>query len=469
MLDQVILCGQLEALSPLHVGTGDFTPLAQLFENDSRKLSHLAADDRGRGALVATIVRDHENRPCLSATAIKGCLRAACRAVGWDQLDIKHLFGEARESEDVGAMAKVLLRLANMDGLEQYFPPERTPLPYYRHEALSYIQTRIRVDHDAGVAADKYLFFQEMVPQGVRFRFRAVFRGAWEECQQKLLPALALLGRHQGVALGKGYTLGNGRIRLVPDSLQARVVGFDALRCLPTVGAKTAVCLPADASASPAVRISLRLACEGPFLVLDPTGADAAAQKGAANQLQPLLRQDNQPDLLASSLMGALRARLAWLSQLADESDGDDPERILKPRQSPVELSTSERLFGVTGWRGLVRLASLEIEDAGQTCVVPRVALDRFTAGPIDGALFFTNARVGVKYKVRLVLESRRHTDAATNQAQVFGAGAETDEKAFRALIHELTVDDPLLMLGHGTNQGFGWFQVEEIARDDRA
>ena len=363
-------------------------------------------------------------------------------------------------------MAKALFRMASMNNMEQYQPPEDSPLPYFRHDACSYIQTRIRVEQDTGTAADNALFFQELVPRGVRFDLRIVYLGTWDECQQNLLPALALLNRPEGTSLGKGYTQGNGRLRLVPGSLEAQVIGFDPLTCARNQSANTAVCLPPPVPGSRSFRVSLRLDCDGPFLILDPArhDVDSPDQEGTANNLNALLQKKDTPDLLATSLMGALRARLAWLSQLASATDGDDPGRVLKPGQVPAELTTTERLFGVTGWRGLVRVADIELEAAGEPWTVPRVALDRFTAGPMDGALFFTHAYVGVKCKVSLVLEGRQYQGPGQDQAQGFGAGAEPDESAFRTLIDNLIKPDAVLMLGHGTNQGFGWFRVKEVA-----
>ncbi|MCB2188748.1 MAG: hypothetical protein KQJ78_20200 [Deltaproteobacteria bacterium] len=466
MLDQVILTGQLETLSPLHVGTGDFTPLQDLFENKSPRLNYLKEDKQALNALVATVVRDHRDKPCLPATALKGCLRAACQDAGKTGEELKLLFGEALDAEEKGVMAKALFRLATLDGLEHYQPPADCPLPLFRPEAGTYIQPRIRVDQNSGTALDKFLFFQEMVPPGARFGLRVVYQGTWEECREKLLPALALLSRPEGISLGKGLTQGNGRLRLAPDSLEAQVIGFDPLSCTQTQTPKTAACLPSPEPPSEALAVDLRLACEGPFLILDPSrpGADSPDQEDAANTLSPVLQKDGRPDLPPSSLLGALRARLAWLCQLTTPEDGDDPARVLRQGQDPGTLTTTERLFGVTGWRGLVRVAGLDVEDGGEACRVPGVALDRFTAEPLQGALFFTHAQAGVKYRVRLALDSRCFGGTDPKAAQIFGKGLDKDETAFCALIADLTTDDAVLMLGHGTNQGFGWFRVEEVA-----
>jgi hypothetical protein len=82
---------------------------------------------------------------------------------------------------------------------------------------------------------------------------------------------------------------------------------------------------------------------------------------------------------------------------------------------------------------------------AGSPVEITSEALDQFSMAPLDGALFTTRAFVGCEFSVHLGLDRRRTVTAA-------------DETFFRELVDDAT--DNGLMLGHGTNKGFGWFAV---------
>ena len=120
------------------------------------------------------------------------------------------------------------------------------------------------------------------------------------------------------------------------------------------------------------------------------------------------------------------------------------------------KLSSVERLFGVTGWRGRVIVGDLAwaappvAADAIQD--LTSVSIDRFTGGGRDGALYTTQVFLDPAFDLRARLDRT-------------GALVTDDDAAlFDALIADLTTNG--LFLGHGAAKGFGWFAVTETTTD---
>jgi hypothetical protein len=158
---------------------------------------------------------------------------------------------------------------------------------------------------------------------------------------------------------------------------------------------------------------------------------------------------------------------MAWCQALNNDRKGQDCEdvdnRFRRPDwDTPRALTATERLFGVTGWRKLLEVAKVDRVNGGEQCDLTSVALDRFSAAPIDNALFTTRAYRGVEFMVSLSLAHRRYRLPDEKEEILFGAGNPEDEAAFNSLVDQVC-GEGVLMLGHGVNKGFGWFKVEEV------
>ncbi|MEZ5792192.1 MAG: RAMP superfamily CRISPR-associated protein [Nitratireductor sp.] len=75
------------------------------------------------------------------------------------------------------------------------------------------------------------------------------------------------------------------------------------------------------------------------------------------------------------------------------------------------------------------------------------VKLDRFGGGPVHGGLFSTNAAINPHFKVALDVENRA---GSLNEAAL---------SLYQELLEDLRLDG--IRLGHGSNKGYGWFDVE--------
>lgn len=463
MLDQITITGQLKALSPLHVGTGETEALRNLREKESLPGALQKTNDEDRlQSQVALVVRDANCFPCLPATSLKGCLLSACRQAEMEDDLLKELFGEISDDRrEMGRMGKLRFRLARI--IETSIP-KGLPLPYYQRHHASYILTQVAIDRDKGTAEDKKLFNREMVPEGTRYNLRLDFAGTQAEFEAKVLPVLNLWTRPGGISLGKGQGLGLGCLQLRQEGLTARRAFFDPA-CFIKREEDLPVRLAAEEAATRVFTYSLKLSCEGPYLVNDPY---QAGMPGDPNDptMKGLLNKHGGASLPPSSLLGVLRARMAWEQALLAENKGKSADQIdnrhRKPEwKTPEELTITERLFGVTGWRKLVRVEAIENNKPGKPVRVSRVALDRVSCGPLDGALLCILACADVEYLVALSLEARRFKTKEVDL--VFGAAGSEEERAFKAVIRGLCQNDEVLMLGHGTNQGFGWFRVQEV------
>ncbi|MFH1035291.1 MAG: RAMP superfamily CRISPR-associated protein [Pseudomonadota bacterium] len=471
MLEQITVTGHLEALSPLHIGTGEFERLDSMRTGKDVPQAILEAPDSADKlkSLVSKVVRDFEGLPCIPGTTLKGCLQAACREVGFSTEERQAIFGEitqhkgkeASAEEETGRMGAVRFLLARMD--KQSIPAE-SDLPFYVADEASYILTRVATDRDSGTAEDKKLFNQELVPQGTRFGLRLHFTGSMDAFQERVKPLLDLMAGTAGIPLGKGQGLSQGRVRLLEQELLIQHIWFDAQAFSQETENLTIDLQPNDAPGARLTR-KLRLTCKGPYLIHDP--CRAGKKKTAEPSTQTLQSGPGQPLLLPSSLLGVLRSRMAWaqaqqMEQPCQDCDEID-NRFRRPDwKKPDKLTTTERLFGVTGWRKLLEVAEVKLVDGGQECDLTSVALDRFSAAPIDNALFTTRAYRGVEFLVTLALALRRFRMPEGKEALSFGRGNQEDEEAFHALIDQVCQEE-VLMLGHGVNKGFGWFTVKEV------
>lgn len=420
----VDLTGSLIVLSPLHLGNGR--------RGEREGLTVLTEQGKEEPVLLSEIQRDGRGLPYLPGTSLKGALRARLKD-GEGETLFGRLDDKNREGGEMG-------RLWIYGAIHRDTGPAAGP----EHSVLA---ARTRIDRASGTADDHKLFHLDMVPPGTIFAFHARWltdaEGAELEKElAEVATALAPLTDGTGIALGRGGRQGQGRVRL--SELKAILVPWD--------GDPAAVTLPAVAWTPPGERHRLRLTGDGPYMILESDRREKKTdgEGEETNILHPLLDGAGHPALPGSTLLGALRARAAWL-----DGGADDRDRVYTPKE---ELTATERLFGVTGWRGLLGVETIRVVDPGVLQRFTSVKLDRFSAAPIDGALFTVEAFVDPVFEATLSLTPR-------------GDGPVPDDA--RTLFERLLEDlrNMGLMLGHGGSRGFGWFGVEvhPVSESDRS
>lgn len=461
---RLVIGAEVELLTPLHLGTGE-AALYQSIEHDDPQSGSPAPTQ------VATVMRDVQGFPVIPGASLKGVLRALADSAG---VGVDDLFGPPAES---GEARQGRLTVRAMRYLPGNKPLQLTDkLPYagkvmpdgntLRSRWL-FVSARTAIDPGSGTADEGKLFYQEMTAPDARFRLDLALclDGDSAPAEACLMGVLSALTAEDGVPFGRGQSLGQGRLRLNLGTLSAERLALD--------NATGALVDPSDLTTTAAVRNAVEeasapaavdrhvrwLIADGPFLI------DDTSIKHAKDSGKPRLnaqRNASAPLLPGSTLVGALRARAGWLSRLkwtADKAGGDRDRRLARDDEAaqladprvvtkPEQLTPTERLFGVTGWRGLVRIASVTCRDHGDFENITSVKLDRFSMAPVDGALFATRAAIDPVFEVTIELERRG------------GYPNGDDQTLFEELLADLACEG--LMLGHGTSRGYGWFKVEE-------
>lgn len=431
----------LEVKTDLHIGDGGEV------ERDS---------EAGR---MATVVRDVHDNPVIPGTALKGVLRAAVTAQhGAAEAD--RLFGAikttAGSSASPGHAGRITLYAAR-----QCEAAKPSDLPKSGKEGTA-MATHVAIGRKRGVAEAQKLFNREIVPAGATFRLEGMARGV-DGAEDDLKKALAPL--RACALLGRGTGKGNGRMRLKEGEVRIVTRRLDVSDSEPKVVESPGKLEIAEAGTpEPARQVCFKLHCPGPFLSHDPDRNDRV--KDQANVLFALRRACDRPVLWRESLYGVLRERCAWLAATDNAGDGcrDGEERFtpLPADKSASTLGRTGRLFGVPGWRGLVRIGAFDLSggtrlrngDMDRNGGMAGISIDRFSGAVLDTGPFFADAWIGLTLKFSLILETRG------------GYPSKEDSKLFDVLVQHIRSDG--LLLGHGVNRGFGWFddkdRIQEVS-----
>jgi len=435
------ITGKLRVLSPLHVGSGRKGSMAT---DDSLEASSAEFT-------LGLVLRDGRGLPYIPGSSLKGVLRRL-------STDPEVLFGPKSGSETF-ASGKLIFRTAlhSASAGVQYRIPygdakQQESGQTYRAVDL-FVESQTAVDDKKGVAERSRLFHNEQVLPGTEFDLCLTLAAtAGKSAEQDLAAILARLCTDDGVGFGKNTRQGKGRIRLLLDTV--------AEESFPLAGSgkKTGTIWREKIAAASAPPLSgwnctLTLRCDGPFLIADRSPRPPAPP-GEAPQITGLSDFANDaPRLTGASLLGALRARFAWEQALRTGDGSDNSDKTFTTIET---LTTTERLFGVTGWRGRVSLGAITLASTSVKQKIMSVSLDRFSAAPIDNALFGTEAWIDPVFHLRLTLEDRKGLTAGERDLL---AG---DDKLFKDFLERL--GDPVwggLSLGMGENKGYGVFALE--------
>jgi CRISPR/Cas system CSM-associated protein Csm3 (group 7 of RAMP superfamily) len=447
MLEHTSFTATLRLRSDLHIGTGDTAKLSQTRPGHRPTQRNENEVDPE----VSLIARAADGTPIIPATALKGALRKALLAAGNDE-DVQRLFGAIKHTEwdgdrpiDHGQAGLVWLRFAPMTEP----PPSAGTRPFWCSKTKTLITTHVAIDRTTGTAADKNLFYVERVPDGAEFELRGVYTGARADAKQDLPIAFSALTREDGIAVGAGDKQGGGRITL-HGTLRCSRRYFDA--DTGRIESERPFEIPvtaATANVGAAAEFTLTIFCRGPYLTIDPE------RPRDGNEIPAARRNDQTPLLPSSSLLGVLRTRAVWIARTtAGFNDCDDVERVLVTGADPEMLSHTERLFGIAGWRGLLRVVAIEAINNADCEKLPGVVIDRFSGGTLDSALYKTEVFARARFRITLRLDRRRWGN--TKQWP-----SEADIELFHSLLRDLQNEG--VRLGYGSNRGFGWFDVEKI------
>ncbi len=443
------------------------------------------ADKQADGE-IQDVQRGRDGAPCLNAATIKGALRAAWHGASAD------MFGEIVDGRD-GTAGRLRLSAAQLQ------KPGRGAdnVPVGDGSGI-YVKAANAIDRRRGAVEGNRFFRRYTVAPGAVFALqgRYLFDATVETPDQvleRLASVLAVL--RDGIRIGKntrhnGGGVALGEVRAARARIYNPDLGFEFTDLREKL-AKAVGSAIRPQGAPPVCRASLLLRASTPFLIQDHD-----PQPGANTESVAALRDSSGgPVLWASSVLGVLRARAAWLAELDrlrrssrgepprfipserdEKSPADDlqlacvldGERAVRSLSDVARLSSVERLFGVPGWRGLIEIARLDRTEEGRTIELSNVAIDRFSGGALDTALFRTGASVGCSFRVELVVRDgaqRLASELTQTSARERRRDAErviellqSDRELFDELIADVTKKG--LMLGHAAARGLGWFDV---------
>jgi CRISPR/Cas system CSM-associated protein Csm3 (group 7 of RAMP superfamily) len=362
---RLVITGNLELLSPAHLGNGETEGLTDM-----------------------PLLRDAlENRPLLIGTSIAGALRSYLQS---------YIYGHFAPEEKVQPDSEVALLFGGVKGDEDGEQSRLIVDDALSEPVISEVRDGVKIDAQKRVALYKGKYDVELLPIGTVFPLcLELLLPPEEDKADKLRSALAsaLEGFEKGqIAIGARRTRGFGRCQVkgwqateyklqTPDGLIAWLkagqisepeLATNELQC----AADLLKVKQRDTDQRHTCRIEAFFDLESPLLI---------------RAEQPLVDGDEQPDFVhlrdnlgrpiisGSSLTGVVRARA---------------ERILNTIGHRHAVEIMDRLFGrdMHAGRGKPTASRLIMNEsfieAGQALVQQRVAIDRFTGGALETALF---------------------------------------------------------------------------------
>lgn len=355
------------------------------------------------------VLRDHRTgAPLLPGTTLTGALRSALadHLVGYGQPEppeVSALFG-GRRGDDDGAQSPVVV----FDALRE--------LP----DAAGFeLRDGVAISPSTGVAEDHKKYDFEVLPADTTFPVRVDLLLSPEADEDALLARLATaldVLSHGENGFGARRTRGLGKVRAEWTAkrydLSTKQGWLDWARSdhepdLPTSltsirDALAAARMGAQPSRLPDARsrvtIALRLRPQHDILVRS-TGTSPEARDVSH------LRSGQVPILPGTSLAGVMRAQALRIAKLVRAERGDAEQwidRLFGPR---FEGQRPTPGFEPRASRLLVGEARIEGAKSHRQA---RIAIDRFTGGVVDGALFDERPEVGGRVNLNLELRDPR-------------------------------------------------------------
>ena len=426
------ITGTLTCESPLHLGCGEFLEIST---RDCSGLKSRKGDVRN--GLYAAVYTGHDRKPRIPAASLRGALRA--RVVNSDDI-AKKLFGYAEKKDSRAGALRVcdatLLSTPACNGDLSHSPTRQTVL-----------QQGVAIDPVTGTARAHHLFSVELVPAGSRFHVRLVLHKVGNEHLEKLLALLDLFDGSPAAVLGAGRNRGWGRVRWELEAI--KVLDQQALSGWLLKGgdmedfAKPASISKAGTDTAPMTTIPFTIEAQTPFLINDP--ARVKDQEGEPD-LEFMRTPDGKALIPGSTLRGWLRARcrriLATIAHLHHGLPAEEAAKQIDP--------LLEQLFGRTSWRSPIWISNAVSDESVNPHEQFFNAIDRFTGGVADGALYQVNAApAGTKLRGACHLETNRLPEG--------------DWWKGLLLLAARDANDGELLLGWGKAKGYGTFRLLEV------
>ncbi len=379
---RVRITGHLHTLSELHIGSGEVVveqPLDKADTTDEHKSEPSA------------VLLDAMGKPYIPASTLRGFLRSQLPT---EQADI--LFGsgnQGKESKGVGMIG--LVRIYDARWLS------------YQEADLS-IRTRTKIDAVTQTAEQHCLHSHQLVPVNTCFKVEieidqrstvlvsnsasAGLKELDHSLIQALLNALTSFDKNATAQLGKGKSVGQGRLQweletleaITLDQLNAWARAKDERRlkdCYQSIQDQFDTKTPLTTAWQV---LPFQLQATAPLLINNPDDAEANSEEvGAPKQIfLKRVGETAQAVIPASTLKGWCRAQCRRiLLTLTQNTQVDTVDSLL------------QQLFGSTDQVGVLRFYDATVSyTEGDIHLQTFNAVDRFTGGVKEGALYSVKA-----------------------------------------------------------------------------
>lgn len=435
----------LEATTPIAIGSGE-----KEINTDS------------------AVLRDVNGLPYIPGSTLAGVIRHALEEVGAEPLDL--FFGFQKGDEGHGS--EILFSDAKMvgaegkaiDGLVQ-IKADKHYKDFYSNYMNLPVRQHVRIGNK-GVAEKHGKFDEEVVYKGTRFAFEIEVLSQSKECGQfqKVLDALSAAE----IRFGHGGRKGFGKVQVVKEQSFMRCslnlknpsdldwyLNHTSNLAEPFEGGESIV--SNESSKSVVYNLTLKPV---DFFLFGAAYGDEDADIVPVKEDVVVWTDDSKPNfekkqqmlIPASSIKGALAHRVAYhYNRLRHRyADNATPEEI---KAWTEQNEACVALFGLAVGKDIKR-GNVLFEDIIEPMtqyedkLFNHVAIDRFTGGALQGALFHEKATYG---------QGKEFTTKITLLKTDFD-----DEyiiKAFESALKDLT--EGRLPLGGGVNKGHGCFKGE--------
>lgn len=380
----------LEAETPLFVGSGE---------------SSLLKD--------ALVQRDNHGLPMIQGTSLTGVLRHAIEdASDANKTDWQSFFGyQGKGNKGEGSQLKVssaylilqdgkIAEALNINENQKAFINTFDNLPVRQHVKIT----------DKGVAKEHGLFDNEVVYKGARFLFELELKGDLDDSEKwkELISEL----QSQKFRIGQGTRNGYGRFSV--NSINAKKFNLDDkgdfeayLDFDPSLNAENKSLKTIDIKEinSDYTHYKLELKPDDFFIFSSGYGDDEVDNIPITEQVISYdergsikkLNEKGQTLIPATSIKGALSHRTAFHFNKLKGKWIDNIENEMYIQVLETNNEAVYELFGAEegnenrdggGQRGKIIMNDLFIDNAKNDKIFNHVAIDRFTGGAMDGALF---------------------------------------------------------------------------------
>ena len=424
---RVKIKGTLKTLSALHINSGEEAEYKDK-ENESRHYAQLCLNA--------------ENKPFVPASTIRGVLRGF--AEQHDQKMLNRLFGYNSENDENRASGKLRFYdapLFDFNICEELLKNHENKQKIYKNQG--FINFRTKLNPILGVAEETKLFASEYVPAGSTFEVELEADEINETDVKDILGLLKCFDGSEHATLGKGISQGQGRVEWKCEEISY----LDAEQVKnwlndPNGKLEHVKLQPIESTRilkKSLTKIEIQLNFSAPFLVNDAyLVEEKVEEKTDIPDLKFNRLPNGEPIIPASSLRGVLRGQC---------------QKILNTRfpQHPDLKKLLDNLFGTTEQRSLIWITDA-VGNSKENHEQTFSAIDRFTGGAKEGALYQVNAAQEQILTTTIFLDDKRELLDGKRRLEEW-------EKGLLLLVARDALEGDL-MCGWGKARGFGVFKA---------